>query len=432
MKQINQSTTFLLLLIKWIVSGTVIGLVVGSTTALLLTTNDFLGETRQAHPGLIYFLPLGGVLIGYLYQVHGKASAKGNNLILDQIHGKGKIDRRIGPLVYIGTFITVLFGGSTGREGAAIQMGGSVAESVNRLFKVSPLDTNLLIMAGISSGFGAAFGAPITGAVFGMEMASLGRLRYEAIVPCITASFVGHLTTSQTWGVEHEHFIIKQVPELTTATFIKFFIVCILFSVISILYCQLRHYLQMFSEKHLKSHMLRGFVGGVIIVALMLIVGSYEYNGRGLEMIEQSFTGEVPPFAFLAKLIFTAVTMGFGFVGGEAIPLFFVGSTLGNTLSTIVGLPTSFLAAIGLIAVFCGGANTPIASFLLAMEMFDGEGLEYFFLACIISYIFSGHHGLWPSQKVYDPKSRLQNFPTGKTIATIAKQLEKGTDQKDQ
>ncbi len=423
MKQQNRLTTFSTLFFKWIFYGALIGAVVGSFTSLLLHTNDFLGETRQAHPGLIYFLPLGGMFIGYMYQVHGKASAKGNNLIIDQIHNKARIDRRIGPLVYIGTFITVLFGGSTGREGAAIQMGGSVAETINRFFKVNPIDTSLLIMAGISSGFGSAFGAPITGAVFGMEMASLGRLRYEAILPCLTASFVGHLTASQIWAIEHEHFIIKKVPELTPLTFMKFFIACLLFSFISIIYCQLRHYLQSFSEKHLKTHTLRGFVGGIIIVALVAIVGSYDYNGRGLDMIEQSFTGEVPPFAFIAKLIFTAVTLGFGFVGGEAIPLFFVGSTLGNTLSTFVGLPTSFLAAIGLITVFCGGANTPIASFLLAMEMFDGVGLEYFFIACVISYIFSGHHGLWPSQKVYDPKSRLENLPSGQTIAAINKKL---------
>ncbi|MCT8138240.1 voltage-gated chloride channel family protein [Anaerobacillus sp. CMMVII] len=400
-----------------------IGAITGSTTAILLNTNDFLGNTRMAHPGLIYLLPLGGVLIGYIYQKYGKSSAKGNNLILDQIHSHGKVHRRMGPIVYLGTFITVLFGGSTGREGAAIQMGGSISETVNRLFKVTPIDTNLLMMTGISSGFGAAFGAPITGAVFGMEMASIGRLRYEAIVPCFTGSFVGHLVATQFWSYRHEHFIIEKVPELTIVTFGKFFFVCLLFSLVSILYCQLRHYLQNFSEKHLKSHMLRGFVGGILIVAFTLIVGSYDYNGRGLDMIEQSFTETVPTFAFLGKLIFTAVTMGFGFVGGEAIPLFFIGSTLGNTLSSIVGLPMSFLAAIGLIAVFCGGANTPIACLILAVEMFDGKGAEYFFLACLISFIFSGHHGLWPSQKVYDPKSRLENLPTGKTIANLTKEM---------
>lgn len=421
-QRLNGLPRFLFILFKWVLLGSCIGVVVGSTTAFLLTTNDFLGSTRQAHPGLIFLLPIGGIFIGYLYQYHGKASAKGNNLVLDQIHNKGKILLRMGPIVYLGTFITVLFGGSTGREGAAIQMGGSVAEGINRFLKVPPLDTNLLIMAGISGGFGAAFGTPITGAVFGMEMASIGKLRYEAIVPCFTASFVGHLITAQAWGVEHEHFIIKEIPELTATTFFKFFIACFLFSIVSVLYCQLRHYLQHLSEKHLKSHLLRGFIGGIIIVALVFIVGSYEYNGRGLEMIEQSFTGEVPAYAFLAKLIFTAVTMGFGFVGGEAIPLFFIGSTLGNTLSTLLAFPPSFLAGIGLIAVFCGGANTPIACFILSMEMFHGKGLEYFFLACLISYVFSWHHGLWPSQKIFDPKSRLENISSGKTIAIIAKE----------
>ncbi|MFN7250178.1 MAG: voltage-gated chloride channel family protein [Anaerobacillus sp.] len=424
--------SFITTLLLWVLFGSIIGAAVGSTSAILLNTNDFLGDTRKAHPGLIYLLPLGGVLIGFIYQKYGKSSAKGNNLILDQIHSNGKVHRRMGPIVYLGTFITVLFGGSTGREGAAIQMGGSIAETVNRLFKINPIDTNILLMAGISSAFGSAFGAPVTGAVFGMEMASLGRLRYEAIVPCFTGSFVGHLVATQFWRYRHEDLIIELVPELTATTFVSFVLVCVIFSFVSIIYCQLRHFIQSFSEKHLKSHMLRGFVGGIFIVALVYIVGSYDYNGRGLEMIEQSFHGNVPPLAFIAKLVFTAVTMGFGFVGGEAIPLFFIGSTLGNTLSTFVDLPTSFLAAVGLIAVFCGGANTPIACFILAVEMFDGKAVEYFFLACLISYIFSGHHGLWPSQKVYDPKSRMETLPSGKTIATINKQIHQGKFEKDQ
>jgi H+/Cl- antiporter ClcA len=167
--------------------------------------------------------------------------------------------------------------------------------------------------------------------------------------------------------------------------------------------------------------MKRAFVGGIIIVVLTLIVGSQDYNGRGLDMLEQSFKEEVPPFAFLAKLVFTAVTLGTGFVGGEAIPIFFMGATLGNTLHSFIDLPLSFLAALGLVATFSGAANTPIAAFLLAMEMFDGKGVEYFFVACLVSYIFSGHHGLWPSQKIYEPKSRLYNIANGETIENIEK-----------
>ncbi|MGO4889796.1 voltage-gated chloride channel family protein [Anaerobacillus sp. MEB173] len=417
---------FISTLSKWVFFGGIIGVVIGSTTALLLTTNDFLGEVREKNSWLIFFLPLAGIVLGYFYMYYGKYagndSAKGNNLVIEAVHGKAKILKRMGPIVYLGTFITVLFGGSTGREGAAIQMGGSVAEAINKYFKVYFLDTKILIMSGISAGFGSAFGTPITGAIFGIEMASLGKLKFEAIVPCLVSSFVGHYITHALWGVEHEKFIIETVPELSVISFLKVIIVAIIFSLIAVFYCQLRHGIQRESERIFKkNHMIRAFVGGIVIVALTLLIGSQDYNGRGLDMLEQSFKQDVPSFAFIFKLIFTAITLGSGFVGGEAIPLFFIGATLGNSLSDVINLPTSFLAGLGLIATFCGGANTPIAAFLLSVEMFNGKGIEYFFIACFISYIVSGHHSLWPSQTIFEPKSRLYNIANEETIGNIEK-----------
>ncbi|MBL3649513.1 MULTISPECIES: chloride channel protein [Bacillus] len=421
---------FFSVLVRWIIFGSIIGIIVGSTTTFLLETNDYLGEIREKRDWLIFLLPLGGLVLGYVYMSYGKVflnntlndTAELNNLVIDAVHGKKSVPRRMGPIVYLGTFITVFFGGSTGREGAAVQMGGSIAAAVNRFFRLNIFDSKLFIMSGISAGFGAAFGAPITGAVFGMEMAALGKLKFEALVPCLAASFVGHFMTTAALGHKHEKFIIQIVPQISVMTFIKVILAAVMFSLLSVLYCQMRHGIQTFSEKLFKkNHMKRAFVGGIVIVALTLIAGSQDYNGRGLEMLQQSFKEDVPPFAFLAKLVFTAVTLGTGFVGGEAIPLFFMGATLGNTLHTFMDLPMSFLAALGLIAVFCGGANTPIAAFLLAMEMFDGKGLEYFFVACIVSYLFSGHHGLWPSQKIYEPKSRLYQIAHGETIENVEK-----------
>ncbi|MGJ9385322.1 chloride channel protein [Salipaludibacillus sp. CF4.18] len=416
---------FAVTLFKWIFFGGVIGVVVGSLTSFLLKTNDFLGdEIRMNHFWIIFFLPLAGIAVGFLYMNYGKNesvdSAKGNNLVIDGVHGKARVLRRMGPIVYVGTFITVLFGGSTGREGAAVQMGGSVAQALNQFFKVNLLDTKIFLMTGISAGFGAAFGIPITGAVFGMELTALGKMKYEALVSCLVSSYSAHFLATAAWKIKHEEFIIETVPGLSAWTFAKVIFAVLIFSLLSVIYCQLRHGIQKFTEKLFhKNHMKRAFVGGLLIVGLTLIVGTQDYNGRGLDMLEHSFTEDVPPFAFLAKLIFTAITLGTGFVGGEAIPLFFMGATLGNTLSNMIDLPMSFLAAIGLVAVFCGGANTPIAAFLLAVEMFDGKGVEYFFVACIVSYIFSGHHGLWPSQTIHEPKSRLYSTLGGETIESI-------------
>ncbi|WP_079710237.1 chloride channel protein [Paraliobacillus ryukyuensis] len=426
-----KNNTLLSLLMQWIILGSIVGVVVGSTTTILLELNDFLGDDiRLKHDWLIFLLPFAGLLIGYIYMRFGKVmfnhsqsdTSELNNLVIKAVHGQKQVPKRMGLIVYLGTFLTVLFGGSTGREGAAIQMGGSVAATVNQLFRMNNIDKKVVLMSGISAGFGSAFGAPITGTVFGMEIATLGKLKWEAVLPCMTASFVAHFVTTAVWHHHHEIFTIAVVPETSVKTFFIVILLSIIFSLVSVLYCQLRHGIEKISTKLFKqNHMKRAFVGGVIIAILTWLIGSQNYNGRGLQILEQAFTEDVPPFAFLAKLIFTAITLGTGFVGGEAIPLFFIGATLGNTLHAFIDLPLSFFVALGLIAVFSGGTNTPIAAFLLALEMFNGKGLEFFFIACVISYLLSGTHGLWPAQKIYEPKSKLYQTKLGETI----KQAEK-------
>ncbi|MFZ5354648.1 MAG: chloride channel protein [Bacillota bacterium] len=408
--------TFLTTLFKWVLWGSIIGVTVGSTTAFFKITVQYLTDIREANPALLYFLPIGGIIIGYIYKHFGKESDKGNNVVLDYIHnGQGTVPIRMGFLAFFASFITHLFGGSTGREAAAVQMGGSITAAVTRLFKVDKADQRILFISGISSGFGSAFSAPICGTVFGIEAVSVGHMKYEALIPCFISTFTAYFTT-KAWGAPVDRHIIHEIPSVAADTIIKIIILSILFSFTSVLYSKLRHNIENLSKKYIKDPVLIGMVGGLTIIALVHIVGSRDYTGRGLKLVTDAFEGHVPAYAFLAKLIFTAVTMGTGFRGGEAIPLFFIGATLGNTLSGIVGLPTSFLAGIGLIAVFCGAANAPISSFILSIEMFKGKGVIFFFIACVISYIFSGHNGIYTSQKIYEPKSRMLNIPSGKRI----------------
>ncbi|TCK93186.1 H+/Cl- antiporter ClcA [Natranaerovirga hydrolytica] len=412
-------STFFTTLFCWVLWGSIIGIVVGSTSTLLINLNDYLTEVRQNNPYLIFFLPLGGIIIGYLYMYHGKGSRKGNDMVLEHIHhGQGKIPLIMGPMVFVCTFITHLLGGSTGREGAAIQMGASISESVNRLFKVNKIDRKILILSGISGGFGSAFGAPLAGTIFGMEAVMIGKTRYEALIPCFVSSFVSHYV-AEAWGIQHDTFTIQTVPQINGINVLKVIGLSIIFGLISIAYSQSRHEIKSLSDKYLKNLMFRAFVGGIVLIALTYLIGSRDYLGRGLPMVNQAFEGQVPYFAFLAKIVFTAITMGTGFRGGEVIPLFFIGATLGNTLSFLVNLPTSFLAALGMISVFAGAANTPITAFLLSVEMFHGEAVTFFFMACMISFIFSGHHGIYAAQKIFEPKSRMLNLPQGQTIKFI-------------
>ena len=412
-------------LLRWIIFGVLIGIVVGAASSILLNVNDKLTEVREDNSYLLWFLPLGGVIIGYIYQYHGKSSRKGNDVVIEYIHyGQGRVPLRMGPIVYISSFITHLFGGSTGREGAAIQMGASIAEVVNKVFKIDDEDRKILIMSGVSGGFGSAFGAPLTGTLFGMEVYSIGKLKYEAFIPCFVSSLTGHIITEKL-GVKHEQHFIQSIPGITGMTVTKIVIVSILFSFASVLYSQLRHGVKRLSEKYLKNLMIRAFVGGAIIIALTYLLGTRDYLGRGLPVVNKAFEDSVAPLAFLYKIIFTAITMGTGFRGGEVIPLFFVGATLGNTLSGMIDLPMSFLAALGIIAVFTGATNAPITGFIFAIELFDGKGLIFFFMACVISYIFSGHHGIYGAQKLYEPKSRLFHIKAGETISNFEKNKKK-------
>lgn len=417
--------------IKWIVLGSVVGILSGTASAFFLKSLDYVTDVRINHPWLLYLLPLGGVLVSFLYMRYGKNSSKGNNLILEQIQdGTETIPLRMAPLVLFGTLVTHLFGGSAGREGTAVQMGGSLAEWFGKLIKISPVDRKILLMCGISGGFGSIFGTPLAGTLFGLEVVTIGLISQQALLPCFVASFVGDLVTTRFWGVEHTHYVVSEFPALSLLILLKVILASVIFGLVSILFSELTHYLKRTFTAVISNPMLKSAVGGVIIIALVFIVGSRNYLGLGIPLITDSFEGEVSPFTFLWKLIFTAFTLGTGFQGGEVTPLFAIGATLGNALAGILQVYGPFLAALGFIGVFCGATSTPIACFLMGIELFGSEGAIYMFIACLVSYLFSGHSSIYTSQLIGVSKSEWISIPQGTRIGNARRGKKKEKNSK--
>ena len=406
---------------KWIFIGAIVGIFTGSACALFLKSLELATDVRMKHTWLIFLLPFGGAFVSFLYSKYGKNSSKGNNLIIEKINeNSGKVPLRMAPLVFFGTFVTHLFGGSAGREGTGVQIGSSIAEGIGQLFKLDKVDNRLILMAGISSGFASVFGTPLAGTVFGLEVAALGVMSYDALIPCFTASIVGDIVVSAL-GVHHTHYKVIGVPDLSYIIIIKIALAAILFGFTSKLFSELTHKLKEVFTERFENPVIKSMVGGIIVIALVYIIGTRDFLGLSIPLISQSFDGHVHPLAFLGKILFTSLTLGTGFQGGEVTPLFVIGSTLGNSLSNILHISPSFLAALGLIGVFAGATNTPIASFILSIEMFGSQGIIFMFMTCVISYIFSGHTGIYTSQKIGISKSRLIEVPHNAKLSNFRK-----------
>jgi H+/Cl- antiporter ClcA/CBS-domain-containing membrane protein len=396
---------FLRMFVKWAALGALVGALAGSASALFLVTLAWATDFRLDHPQLLFLLPFAGLIVGWLYHRFAGAAALGNNLVIDAANASGaQIPFRMTPLVLFGTIVTHLFGGSVGREGTAVQMGASLADSLQRALKLSAEDRRLIIMAGISGGFGSVFGTPTAGFVFGMEVQSVGRMRYDGIIPCLAAAYVGDLV-ARFWGAAHAHHPPLAAVQIEPLLLIKVLIAGVLFGLTSILFIELTHGIKKLHSAFLPYPPLRSFVGGAAIIGLTLLLGTQDYLGLSEPLIERSLSGAgTAPAAFLLKLVFTAVTLGSGFVGGEVTPLFVTGSTLGYTLGALLGVDPTFLASIGFAAVFAGASNTPLACTLMSIELFGGGSLLYVILGCTAAYLASGHRGIYATQRVGSPK----------------------------
>lgn len=395
-----------------------VAIVIGSAVALFLWLLSQAIHFRFAHNRLLYLLPLAGIAIYFIYKLFGRSAEKGNNLIIDEIHTPGGgVPKRMAPLVLLTTIITHLFGGSAGREGTAVQMGGSIAQMMGKWFNLNPADTQTLLTAGIAAGFGAVFGTPLTGAVFAIEVLTIGRVQYNALLPCLIAGITGDITVAA-WGIHHTAYHIDIIPpaphwfsgyvSVDLLLIIKIIIASIAFGLTSYLFARMVHGIKSFFVRYVKTPWLIPAIGGLIIIALFLINGKPDYLSLGVDAehpgavtIPSAFhVGGADTWSWLWKTIYTTVTLGTGFKGGEVTPLFYIGATLGNTLAALLNAPVSLFAALGFIAVFAGATNTPLACTFMGIELFGGEHALLFAIACITAYLFSGHTGIYSSQRI--------------------------------
>jgi len=403
-----------------LVLAAAVALVVGSATAFFLVALDAVTRWHWGHPGLLWGLPIAGLLVGWLYHYVGKGSERGNNLLIDEIHAPGGgVPTRMAPLVLVGTLVTHLFGGSAGREGTAVQMGGSLASGLAKTLRVSGENRRVMLMCGVAAGFGAVFGTPMTGAIFAMEVLIIGRLQYDALLPVLLASVVGDAVCSG-WGAHHTVYHLEVSREAAShAVFdvgllAKVAVAGVCFGGMGRVFAAATHGVQRVSARLLPYAPWRPILGGLVVIGLVWAVGTRDYLGLGVEAppgggasIVSAFEEEgVGPWSWLWKTVFTAVTLGSGFKGGEVTPLFYIGATLGHVLGGLMQEPVALFAALGFIAVFAGAANTPLACTMMGIELFGAHYAVYFGVACFMAYHSSGYLGIYRAQRVGVPKGK--------------------------
>lgn len=384
---------------KWIVFSLIVGLVVGLVGTAFHYSLSFVTGLRAGYPWLIFLLPIGGLIIVGAYHLLRNENDTGTNLVISSIHSGDYIPFRMTPLIFLSTAITHLFGGSAGREGAALQLGGSLGNALGKVFRFNEKDKHILIMCGMSASFSALFGTPMAAAIFSMEVVSVGIMHYSALVPCVCSSLTafylaGHL------GVEKESFLLDVIPDFTITSSVKIAGLAILCGLVSILFCIIVHLSSKLYKKFFKNPYIRIVAGSCLVISFTLLVGSQTYNGAGMNIVALSMAGEAKPWTFLFKLLLTALTLGAGFKGGEIVPSFATGAAFGCLFGQLLGISPSLCAAVGMTSVFCGVTNSPITALLISFELFGYKPMPYFLLAVALSYAFSGYFGLYSTQKI--------------------------------
>lgn len=398
---------YILGFLKWAALAVAIGLVVGAVGTLFGFGLHEVTALREEHPWLLYLLPLGGVAIVGLYRGCRYPDGGSTNEVFLTAREKKFMPLRAAPLIFVSTLLTHLFGGSAGREGAALQLGTSISGVFGRKLGMDEKDVQVLTMCGMSAAFAALFGTPLGSAVFAMEVISVGMMHYAALVPCVLSALVGSWL-AETLGLAPTAFELTQAVAVTPLSMLQVLALGVLFALLSAVFCIVLHQAGHLYAKLFPNPYIRVAAGGAVVILLTLVFQTRDYNGAGESVLRSAIGGEALPWAFALKILFTAATLGAGFKGGEIVPVFFTGATFGCVAAPLLGLPAGFGAALGMVSVFCGVTNCPVASILLAVELFGGKAVPLFALSCAVSYMLSGYFGLYSEQKILYSKFRAE------------------------
>ncbi|MCD7946113.1 MAG: chloride channel protein [Clostridiales bacterium] len=398
-------------LIKWLCLAVLVGLTVGLVGSLFHIVLEWATETRTEYPWLLYLLPVAGLAVVGVYRLLDMSDDKGTEMVLTAIRSGQPMRLRTAPLIFFATALTHLCGGSAGREGAALQLGGSISDAIGKLFHLREGDEKIITMCGMAAGFSALFGTPVSAAVFAMEVERIGVMQYVAIVPCLVASLLASGVAS-CFGISATSFTVVDMPELDLKVMVAIVVFGVLCGILANLFCRAMGLGGAFYRKITDNPWLKAVIGGCIIIALTLLLGTRDYNGAGMDVIQRALEGEAAPLAFVLKIAFTALTLGAGYKGGEIVPSFFVGATFGCVAAPLLGLSSSFGGALAMVAVFCGVTNSPMTSILLGCEMFADMSIAPIALVVAVSYMTSGYHSLYHQQKITYSKFQAKQIDT--------------------
>lgn len=381
------------------------GSLAGAAASLFLFSLEYASTLREKNHWLLFFMPLVGALVGFLYLRYGSIAGRGNNLIIDEIHRPLKKTPGImAPLVFVSSFLSHLVGASVGREGAAVQMGASLTDQLGRWFSLTDSERRALLIAGTGAGFGAALGTPVAGVFFGMEVIHVGKLKVSALVESLIASSAAYMTT-KIFGLHHTHFKTVILPDISFKLILSLALLSGLCAILAWVFVSSVHHLENFSKKLFPHLIIKGFVGGLILFIFIWLEGSFLYSGLGIAEIQKAFLGEAQIYWPILKGFFTTLSVAFGFKGGEFVPLVYIGATSGSLLANFLNLSPVLFAALGFAAIFAGAANTPIACTLMAIELFGFHIAPFALMTCYLTYQMTPHHGIYAAQvRTHDKK----------------------------